>query len=139
MDETSDQESLAADVAETHCGIVFFAGEHAHKFKKPVRFEFVDFSTAEKRKAALVRELDLNRRISPEAYIDVVDLVGSDGTSVDHMLIMKRMPRNAPCRAWYRVELMSGTALRQSHGGLPNSTLRQPLLQRSPRLPHRRH
>lgn len=92
MDETSDQESLAADVAETHCGIVFFAGEHAYKFKKPVRFEFVDFSTAEKRKAALVRELDLNRRISPEAYIDVVDLVGSDGTSVDHMLIMKRMP-----------------------------------------------
>lgn len=92
MDGTSDKESSVANVAETHCGIVFLVGEHAYKFKKPVKFEFVDFSTSEKRKAALTRELELNRRISPEAYIDVVDLVGSDGTPVDHMLIMKRMP-----------------------------------------------
>lgn len=92
MDETSDRVSASAAVAETHCGVVFFVGEYAYKLKKPVRFEFVDFSTPEKRKFALERELELNSRISPEAYLDVVDLVGSDGVSMDHMLVMKRMP-----------------------------------------------
>lgn len=92
MDETSDKASAAAAVAETHCGVVFFTSDYAYKFKKPVRFEFVDFSTPAKRKVALLRELELNRRISPEAYVDVVDLVGTDGTSVDHMLVMNRMP-----------------------------------------------
>ncbi|RIK09740.1 MAG: gluconate kinase [Acidobacteria bacterium] len=83
-----------AGVAETHCGVVFFNGERAYKFKKPVRFEFVDFSTREKRRAALVRELELNSRISPEAYLDVMDLVDSNGEAVEPVLVMKRMPAN---------------------------------------------
>ena len=41
-----------ADVAETHTGAVFFAGDTALKVRKPVRFGFVDLSTAQLRREA---------------------------------------------------------------------------------------
>ena len=34
-----------ADLAETHSAVVFFAGDHAYKLKKPVNLGFLDFTT----------------------------------------------------------------------------------------------
>lgn len=82
-----------ASVAETHGAVVFFAGDRAYKMKKPVKFDFLDFSTPEKREAVLRRELELNRRLAPDVYLDVVAITGSDGKALDHMLVMKRMPK----------------------------------------------
>lgn len=90
---SSESEELPAAVAETHTGIVFFAGNRAYKLKKPVKFDFLDFSTPEKRRDALTQELQLNRRISPEVYLDLVELVGSDEKAIEYMLLMKRLPR----------------------------------------------
>ncbi|MDI2130508.1 hypothetical protein [Yinghuangia seranimata] len=63
-----------SDVVETHCGVVFFAGDRAAKLKKPVDFGFVDFTTREARQAACRAEVELNRRFSPDVYLGVADL-----------------------------------------------------------------
>ncbi|MBE7219302.1 MAG: AAA family ATPase [Caulobacteraceae bacterium] len=59
----------AADlVKETPIAAVFLAGDVAWKLKKPVDFGFVDYSTLEKRRWAVGRELSFNRRHAPHIY-----------------------------------------------------------------------
>jgi aminoglycoside phosphotransferase family enzyme/predicted kinase len=82
----------AADVAETHSGVVFFAGDRAYKLKKPVNLGFLDFSTRERRERACHREVELNRRFSPDVYLGVADVSLSSGEPCDHLVVMRRMP-----------------------------------------------
>jgi len=88
----SGTDSRAPGIAETHSAVLFFWGDKAVKVKKPVRLDVLDFSTPELREAALRRELELNRRLAPDVYQEVVSIVGSDGGVVDHALVMRRMP-----------------------------------------------
>ena len=81
-----------AELAETHSAIVVFAGDRAYKLKKPVTFDFLDFSTRELREAAAHREVDLNRRISPDVYLGVSDVLDVDGSICDHLVVMRRLP-----------------------------------------------
>lgn len=82
----------APSVAETHSAIVFFAGDRAYKLKKPVDLGFLDFSSLEAREEACHRELALNRRMTPDVYLGVVDLKDQEGDPCDHLLVMRRMP-----------------------------------------------
>ncbi len=56
-----------AAVRETHISWVFLVGNRAYKLKKPVKLEFLDYSTPEKRRWACGREDQLNRTFSPDA------------------------------------------------------------------------
>ena len=38
------------------------------------------------------REVELNRRLAPDVYLGVVDVVGPDGEPCDHVVAMRRMP-----------------------------------------------
>ncbi|MGI9327591.1 MAG: AAA family ATPase [Pseudomonadales bacterium] len=60
---------------ETHLSWVFLTGTFAYKVKKPVRFEFVDFSTLDRRKRFCDEELRCNRRFAGELYVDVCPIV----------------------------------------------------------------
>lgn len=71
---------------------LFFVGDRVYKRKKPVKLDFLDFSTREARELACRRELHLNRRLAPDVYLDVLDVTGSDGEPRDHLLMMRRMP-----------------------------------------------
>ena len=51
-------------VRETHTAWVFLAGDRAYKVKKPVRMAFLDFSTLDRRRLALVEELRVNRELA---------------------------------------------------------------------------
>src|SRR3546814_5480653 len=51
---------------DTHAATVFLAGDRAWKLKREVKFEYLDFSTIERRRAALEAELALNRRTRSE-------------------------------------------------------------------------
>lgn len=84
--------AYAPGVAETHSGVVFFAGDRAYKMKKDVDLGFLDFTSAEKRLAACNREVELNRRLSPDVYLGVVDVVDASGEPFDHLVVMRRMP-----------------------------------------------
>lgn len=65
---------------ETHGAMVFLAGDDAYKIKRAVRFSYLDFSTLEKRHAALSRELEINKPQAPELYLGLVSITdGTDG------------------------------------------------------------
>jgi aminoglycoside phosphotransferase family enzyme/predicted kinase len=81
-----------AELAETHSAIVVFAGDRAYKLKKPATFDFLDFSTRELREAAVHREVELNRRIAPDVYLGVADVLDVDGSVCDHLVVMRRLP-----------------------------------------------
>ena len=53
---------------ETACARIFLAGDAAWKLKRNVDLGYVDFSTAERRKWALDRELDFNQATAPDIY-----------------------------------------------------------------------
>jgi uncharacterized protein len=82
-----------AEVRETHIGVVLLAGDRAVKMKKPVRTDFLDFTTPALRRAACHREVQLNRRLAPDVYLGVSDVLAPDGTdAVEHLVVMRRMP-----------------------------------------------
>ena len=89
------------EVIETHAAIVFLAGQRAYKLKRAVRFPFLDFSDAARRRSACESELRLNRRTAPELYLDVVPVTRSgdrlaidgDGEAVDWLVVMRRLDR----------------------------------------------
>ncbi len=81
----------APAVVETHVSALVFAGDTVFKFKKPLRFPFVDFTTREARLAACRDEVDANRRLSPDVYLGVADLV-MGGHLLDHAVVMRRLP-----------------------------------------------
>ncbi len=60
---------------ETHISVVFLIGGRAFKLKRAVRFPYLDFSDAGKRRAGAEAELTLNRRTAPELYLGLVPVV----------------------------------------------------------------
>jgi aminoglycoside phosphotransferase family enzyme/predicted kinase len=91
------------EVVETHISWVLLTGQFAYKIKKPVRFDFVDFSTLARRREACHDELRLNRRFTPQIYLDVVAITGSAsqpaiggaGTPIDYAVKMTQFPAEA--------------------------------------------
>ncbi|MEO1014520.1 MAG: AAA family ATPase [Pseudomonadota bacterium] len=55
----------------THISRVFLAGDRAYKLKRALKYEFADFSTAERRRLACENELRVNRRAAPDLYLGV--------------------------------------------------------------------
>lgn len=90
-------------LVETHLSWVILAGTGAWKIKKPVRLDFVDFSTLGRRHAACLEELRLNRRMAPGLYQDVVAITGSaqaprlggTGEPLEYAVRMSRFPDGA--------------------------------------------
>jgi aminoglycoside phosphotransferase family enzyme/predicted kinase len=81
-----------AAVAETHSAVLFFVGDRAYKLKKPVDLGFLDFTSPQARAAACAREVELNRRLAPDVYLGVAEVVGPDHAVCDHLVVMRRMP-----------------------------------------------
>ena len=81
-----------AEVRETHSAVVLLLGDRAYKLKKSVDLGFLDFSSREKRLDVLRRELELNRRLAPDVYLGISDVLDVDGHPLDHLLVMRRMP-----------------------------------------------
>lgn len=86
---------------ETHMSWVFLTDTRVYKLKKPVRLEFLDFSTLEARRRNGENEIQLNRRLAPDVYLGLVALVrhgdgrlelGAEGSVVDWLVQMRRLP-----------------------------------------------
>ncbi|MFN8104971.1 MAG: AAA family ATPase [Acidimicrobiia bacterium] len=85
-------ESRPASLVETLISVVVFVGDRVYKLKKPLRLDYLDFSTVEARRRMCEREVELNRRLAPDVYLGVADVTGPDGTVCDHLVVMRRMP-----------------------------------------------
>lgn len=94
--------TCAVECIETHMAWVFLTDRHAFKLKKPVRYDFLDFSTVEARRQDCAREIELNRRLAADVYLEMVPLtvsvdglleLGGAGEIVDWLVKMRRLPR----------------------------------------------
>lgn len=88
-------------VIETHFAWVFMGDRVVRKLKKPIRTDWLDFSTLECRLAACAAEVTLNRPLAPDVYRGVEQLVLSEdgelaldrpGRTVDAVVVMRRLP-----------------------------------------------
>src|SRR3954467_9390745 len=104
---------LPAAAAETHIGAVFFLGDRAYKIKKPVHNGFLDFRQRAVREAVCHREVQLNRRFSPDVYLGVADVTGIDGHPCDHLVVMRRMDPATRLSTLIRAGAAVSDALRQ--------------------------
>ena len=89
------------EVIETHISIVFLAGEFAYKVKKPIKTDFLDYSTLELRKHFCEEELRLDSRYADDLYVGVVPIVwdngrlkvDSPGDAMQYAVKMHRFPK----------------------------------------------
>ena len=84
---------------DTHASIVFLAGDRAWKLKRAVRYDYLDYSTADRRRAMCEAEVRINRRTAPVLYRGVTAVtrqvdgrlaIGGTGTPVDWLVEMTR-------------------------------------------------
>ncbi|MBN1470787.1 MAG: AAA family ATPase [Syntrophaceae bacterium] len=92
---------------QTHISYIFIAGDFVYKIKKPLKFDFLDFTSLEKRKHFCEEELKLNRRLAPATYLDVVAISRNSaghitldkGTDIiEYAVRMKKLPADRMLR-----------------------------------------
>ena len=99
--DRSSPQSAQASVVETHASILFFVGDRVYKLRKPVQFDFLDFRLRTTRQTDCQREVILNRRLAPDVYVGVADLL-MEGEPIDHLVVMLRMPEARRLAAFAR-------------------------------------
>lgn len=83
------------EIHETHTGVVVLIGDRAYKTKKPVRTDFLDFSTPDRRERVCQREASLNSRLAPASYLGVAHLSDPQGGPSEPVIVMRRHPDSA--------------------------------------------
>ena len=89
---------------DTHASIVFLVGDRAYKLKRAVRYDYLDYSTPERRLECCREEVRLNRRTAPMLYHGVRTVTRAPdgsltfdgvGHPVDHLVEMARFDQSA--------------------------------------------
>jgi aminoglycoside phosphotransferase family enzyme/predicted kinase len=93
----------AVERIDTHASIVFLANDRALKLKRAVKYDYLDFSTADRRREMCEAEVRLNRRTAPRLYRAVVPVtreadgslvLGGSGEPVDWLVDMVRFDQD---------------------------------------------
>jgi aminoglycoside phosphotransferase family enzyme len=99
--ETYDEDPGSIELVQTHISVVFLTRNFVYKVKKAVNFGFLDFTTLEKRAFFCEKELELNRRLCGDLYLEVVPInkadavkIKGEGETVEYAVKMKRMPQD---------------------------------------------
>jgi aminoglycoside phosphotransferase family enzyme len=90
------------ELVQTQMSFIFLAGEYVYKIKKPVNLGYLDYTTLEKRHFFCHQELELNRRLCPDAYLAVVPIVEEkgglrvegQGKAIEYAVKMKQLPQD---------------------------------------------
>ena len=97
--EAYDEDTGKIELKQTHISFVFLTRNFVYKIKKAVNFGFLDFSTLEKRRVFCEKEVELNRRLCGDMYLEVVPItksgiikVGGEGEAIEYAVKMKRIP-----------------------------------------------
>jgi aminoglycoside phosphotransferase family enzyme len=98
--EAYPQKTGEIQLIQTHISYVFLIENYVYKIKKAVNFGFLDFSTLDKRLEFCQKELELNKRLCPDIYLEVVPItkagnikVGGSGEIIEYALKMVRLPQ----------------------------------------------
>ena len=109
-----DHPAEPIQLIQTHISWVILAGDYAYKIKRPVRFGFLDYSTLAKRRFMCEREVELNRRTCPHAYLGVVPIISDNGSArvggvgpvIEYAVKMRRLLPDG----WLSTRVESGEA-----------------------------
>ena len=91
------------ELVQTQMSFVFLTDEYVYKVKKPVNLGYLDYTTLDKRHFYCQREVELNRRLCPEAYLGVVPItqdkgnisLEGQGEVIEYAVKMRRLPQEA--------------------------------------------
>lgn len=125
--ELQRPETYAADAGtevtlhETHISWVFLCGDDAYKLKKPIKNDFLDYSTLSKREAYCQEEIRLNRRYIEGLYLEVVAVtqeqdglrINGEGPVLDDAVRMKRFSEDALLSQHLREDTVTSDEIRQ--------------------------
>lgn len=86
-------------VLQTHISVVAITERFVYKLKKDVKFDFLDFSTLEKRLFYCQEEVRLNQRLSTHLYVGILPIYydgqvlrfEKEGEIVDYVVQMRRL------------------------------------------------
>ena len=94
------EETSKIELIQTHISFVFITDNFVYKVKKAVNFGFLDFSTLENRYFYCQKELEINKRLCPQIYLEVVPVkqkskikIKGEGKIIEYALKMKRLPQ----------------------------------------------
>ena len=91
------------NLIETHISWVLVCDRYVYKIKKPIQYSFLDFSTVQKRKYFCEREVELNKRLTDNIYLDVLPVKeisgrllmdGEAGDVIDYAVSMRKVDRD---------------------------------------------
>ncbi len=98
--EAYDEEPGQIELIQTHISFVFLTRNFVYKVKKAVNLGFLDFTTLEKRRYFCEKELELNRRLCGDMYLEVVPInrsnvvkIKGEGETVEYAVKMKKIPQ----------------------------------------------
>jgi len=91
------------ELMQTQMSFVFLVDNYVYKVKKPVNLGYLDYTTLKKRQFYCQREVELNRRLCPDAYLGVVPItrqenhisIGGQGRAIEYAVKMRRLPQEA--------------------------------------------
>ena len=91
------------ELAQTQMSYVFLVDDYVYKIKKPVNFGYLDYTTLENRRFYCQKEVELNRRLCPDAYLGVVPVtddnrricISGKGKVEEYAVKMRRLPHGA--------------------------------------------
>ena len=88
---------------QTQMSFVFLTDDYVYKVKKSVNLGYLDYTTLDKRHFYCQREVELNRRLCPDAYLGVVSIsrdkdnisIEGQGEVIEYAVKMRRLPQQA--------------------------------------------
>ena len=91
------------DMVQTQMSFVFLTSNYVYKVKKPVNLGYLDYTTLDKRHFYCQREVELNQRLCPDAYLGVVPIIQDrgnisiegQGKVIEYAVKMRRLPQEA--------------------------------------------
>jgi len=91
------------EMVQTQMSFVFLTDNYVYKVKKAVDLGYLDYTTLDKRHFYCQREVELNQRLCPDAYLGVVPItqskgdifVESQGKIIEYAVKMRRLPQEA--------------------------------------------
>ena len=98
--EIYPEQTKSVRLEQTQMSFVFITDKYVYKTKKAVNLGYLDYSTLEQRKFFCDKEVELNKRLSPDTYLGVVPVtrndsgyaLGGDGEIVEYAVKMKVLP-----------------------------------------------
>ncbi len=91
------------ELVQTQMSFVFLTGDYVYKVKKPVNLGYLDYTTLDRRQFYCQREVELNQRLCPDAYLGVVPItqrqgdisIEGQGEVIEYAVKMRRLPQEA--------------------------------------------